>query len=619
MHVVDDGGSGANGRGSYGGGAGGPGAEVTGDLAVTPTETLYVWAGGAGQPGGGAGFGNPGHSHFGGGTGGGADGSDFGAGNGGGGGAASYITDGSNVLVAAGGGGGGGGSGTYIALTDTSGAAGSSGGYFSTSYGTSFGDAGPGSSPNGGAAGGVEDVTHADNGGTGATNQSLDLGGGGGGGGGGYFACANYAVCFAAGGGGAAGSAAYGAGGGAGGDSYAGSSLSNYAYGKSPFGAGHAGQVTISYGAPSTTTLYTSTATLNPGQSVTLRAFVDPTDGGGTVSFTSDGTAISGCSNLPFLSGGGTDWETSCTTSSLPSGAHYVNAIYSGDSNYAGSSVPYPPIVTVLNGTTTSVTAAHPTTQINAADSVTATIHSSDGGGTVSFTQGGVPVSNCSGLSLVAAGGAYKAVCQLTWAQSGSYAITANYSGDSDGIGYAPSSATTTVQVVNSAPAVSGVTPNAGSTTGGQTVTITGTNFTGATAVRFGTTAATNLTVVSDAQLTATVPAHAAGTVNVTVTTPAGNSPAVSADKYTYDAVPTVSAISPASGARATVVSVTGTGFVAGAKVSFGSKPAAKVVRVSSTTLQATAPAGSGIVAVTVTTPGGISATSSADQFTYTG
>jgi hypothetical protein len=166
---------------------------------------------------------------------------------------------------------------------------------------------------------------------------------------------------------------------------------------------------------------------------------------------------------------------------------------------------------------------------------------------------------------------------------------------------------------------VSSLSPKAGPTTGGQTVTITGSGLTGATRVMFGKTPATNVKVVSDSELTATAPAHAAGTVAVIVTTPIGKSPAVSTDKYTYDAVPTVSAISPASGPKATVVTVTGTGFVAGAKVSFGSAIAAKVKRVSGSTLQATAPAGAGTVPVTVTTPGGASAASAADQFTYTG
>jgi hypothetical protein len=67
------------------------------------------------------------------------------------------------------------------------------------------------------------------------------------------------------------------------------------------------------------------------------------------------------------------------------------------------------------------------------------------------------------------------------------------------------------------------------------------------------------------------------------------------------------------------VVTVTGTAFIAGAKVTFGTSPATKVVRVSSTELQATAPAGSGTVPVTVTTLGGASAASPSDQFTYTG
>ena len=47
-------------------------------------------------------------------------------------------------------------------------------------------------------------------------------------------------------------------------------------------------------------------------------------------------------------------------------------------------------------------------------------------------------------------------------------------------------------------PAVSGVSPTSGPVAGGTLVTITGTGFTGATAVDFGTTPATGLTVVSD-------------------------------------------------------------------------------------------------------------------------
>jgi IPT/TIG domain len=64
-------------------------------------------------------------------------------------------------------------------------------------------------------------------------------------------------------------------------------------------------------------------------------------------------------------------------------------------------------------------------------------------------------------------------------------------------------------------------------------VTITGSNFSGATAVRFGSTAATSVMVNSFTQITATSPAGS-GTVDVTVTAPGGTSPASSADKFSF-------------------------------------------------------------------------------------
>ncbi|HEY2306943.1 MAG TPA: IPT/TIG domain-containing protein, partial [Streptosporangiaceae bacterium] len=61
-----------------------------------------------------------------------------------------------------------------------------------------------------------------------------------------------------------------------------------------------------------------------------------------------------------------------------------------------------------------------------------------------------------------------------------------------------------------------------------------------------------------------------------------------------------------------------GTGFTAAATVKFGGTPATPVTFVSSTVLKATSPAGTaGTVDVTVTTAGGTSALSAADQFKY--
>ena len=64
--------------------------------------------------------------------------------------------------------------------------------------------------------------------------------------------------------------------------------------------------------------------------------------------------------------------------------------------------------------------------------------------------------------------------------------------------------------------------PDDGPAAGGTLVTITGTGFTSATAVDFGTMPATNFTVVSDNSITADSPAGT-GTVDVTVTTPGGH------------------------------------------------------------------------------------------------
>jgi hypothetical protein len=83
------------------------------------------------------------------------------------------------------------------------------------------------------------------------------------------------------------------------------------------------------------------------------------------------------------------------------------------------------------------------------------------------------------------------------------------------------------------APIVMGISPTSGPASGGASVTITGTGFTGATAVKFGNTPATSFTVNSGTSIKATSPVGT-GTVDVTVTTPGGTSATSSADQYTY-------------------------------------------------------------------------------------
>jgi hypothetical protein len=173
-----------------------------------------------------------------------------------------------------------------------------------------------------------------------------------------------------------------------------------------------------------------------------------------------------------------------------------------------------------------------------------------------------------------------------------------------------------------SAPAVTALSPTSGSTTGGTVVTVTGTNFTGAYAVYFGTVAASAFTVLSDTSILAQAPAQAAGMIDIQVSTANGSSALVTADHFTYNAAtgPSVTSVSPTSGSTAggTVVTVNGSGFMAASAVKFGTVAASAFTVLSDTQLVATAPAqASGTVDITVTTPTSTSSTGSADHFTY--
>ena len=123
-------------------------------------------------------------------------------------------------------------------------------------------------------------------------------------------------------------------------------------------------------------------------------------------------------------------------------------------------------------------------------------------------------------------------------------------------------------------------------------MTITGTGFTAATAVDFGTATATNVTVVNGTTITANSPAGT-GTVDVTVITPDGTSATTPSDRFTYiaaaatTAAPTVTGVSPNSGPTAggTTVTITGSGFTGATAVDFGTTPATDVVVINGTTI----------------------------------
>jgi hypothetical protein len=174
---------------------------------------------------------------------------------------------------------------------------------------------------------------------------------------------------------------------------------------------------------------------------------------------------------------------------------------------------------------------------------------------------------------------------------------------------------------VNPAAAVTGIAPSSGTTAGGTSVTITGTGFTGATRVAFGTAAATDFTVVSDAEITAVSPARAAGVQDIQVIAAGGiATPVVPADKFTY-VKPAVAAVAPSSGAIAggTSVTITGTGFTGATRVAFGTAAATDFTVVSDSEITAISPAqaaGTRNVVVTLAR-GTTTSVVAADLFTY--
>jgi hypothetical protein len=171
-------------------------------------------------------------------------------------------------------------------------------------------------------------------------------------------------------------------------------------------------------------------------------------------------------------------------------------------------------------------------------------------------------------------------------------------------------------------PRVTGISTTAGPTSGGTSVTITGTGFTAATAVNFGPTAiaATGITIASDNSITVSSPSEDAGAVYVTVSSAGGTSATASNLQFTYVAPPTVTGLSPNHGGinGGTSVTITGTNLSTVTMVKFGDT-AAGFTPSNDSSITAISP-GEGspdAVDVTVVTIGGTSTISSADVFTY--
>ena len=174
-------------------------------------------------------------------------------------------------------------------------------------------------------------------------------------------------------------------------------------------------------------------------------------------------------------------------------------------------------------------------------------------------------------------------------------------------------------------PTVTGVSPSSGPTAGGTSVTVSGTNLTGATAVDFGTGhPGTSISGVTATSLTVTSPAGT-GTVERHGDHPqrhlGQSTRRVTSSPTTPRRSRRSPGVSPSSGPAAggTSVTVSGTNLTGATAVDFGTaNPGTSISGVTATSLTVTSPAGTGTVNVTVTTPNGTSAINApSDQFTY--
>lgn len=315
-----------------------------------------------------------------------------------------------------------------------------------------------------------------------------------------------------------------------------------------------------------------------------------PTAGGTAVTIT--GTNLSSTTSVTF---GGT-----AATSFTASSATQITATTPA---HAAGAVDV--VVTTSGGSATSTGGFTFVAPMPTIASVAPSSGSTLGGTTVTITG-----ANLTGASAATFGGT--AVTSLTVISAAQVRVTtpAHAAGAVDVAVTTPGGTATKTAgftFVIPAPTIATVAPTSGSTLGGTTVTITGTNFAGASAVTFGGTAAASFTIDSATQVTATTPAHAAGAVNVAVTTPGGV--AVRSGGFTYvDVVPAISTVSPGAGPAAggSLVVITGMNLTGATAVSFGGSAAASFTVDSATQIRATTPAhAAGAVDVSVTTPWG--------------
>ncbi len=154
-------------------------------------------------------------------------------------------------------------------------------------------------------------------------------------------------------------------------------------------------------------------------------------------------------------------------------------------------------------------------------------------------------------------------------------------------------------------PFIASVAPGQGTIVGGTPITISGAYFTGATSVTIGGAPVTNMIVVSSTTITAVTPAHAAGSVSITITTPSRTTTFPNAFSYASSSILSIVPNMGVVGGGA-LITISGNYLGGATSVTIGGAPATNLVVVSPTTITAVTPTGTlGPADVVVTTPAG--------------
>jgi hypothetical protein len=159
------------------------------------------------------------------------------------------------------------------------------------------------------------------------------------------------------------------------------------------------------------------------------------------------------------------------------------------------------------------------------------------------------------------------------------------------------------------------ISPSYGSESGGTSVSIYGENFTSATGVNFGSTAATNFEIVSDSLIVATSPAGM-DTVEVSVVLP---DETIDGLYFTYNesnSAPSISSLSANYGLESggDTIIITGENFTDATSVNFDGTKSSNFTIISDTEIKAITPTDTGAVMLSVTTDNG---TSMGSEFEY--